>query len=224
MDSLLAAAAKRGVALRPGFSVASLIEEGDRCAGVLAANGEKIEAKHVIIAAGCFSAEIAAAAGKRIPVIPTRPVRGQMLALRQNNVTLRHVLRSERGYLVPRSDGRIVAGSTSEDAGFHKGVTAGGMRKIVEAGLELCAGLDAAEILETWSGLRPGTPDDLPILGLTNVEGLILATGHYRNGILLAPVTAKLVKEWVIGGRTTLDTQAFSPFRFESAERKSARC
>jgi len=147
-----------------------------------------------------------------------------MLALRQPHLTLRQVLRSERGYLVPRSDGRIVAGSTSEEAGFHKGVTAGGIRKIVEAGVELCAGLGAAEILETWSGLRPGTPDDLPILGLTNVEGLILATGHYRNGILLAPVTAKLIKEWVIDGRTTLDTQAFSPLRFESAERKSARC
>ena len=223
MDSLLAAAANRRVEIRPGFSVASLIEEGDRCAGVLAANGEKIHAKHVIIAAGCFSGEIAGAAGKRIPSIPTRPVRGQMLALRQDNLTLRHVLRSEGGYLVPRSDRRIVGGSTSEDVGFHKGVTAGGIRKIVEAGLELCADLGASEILETWSGLRPGTPDDLPILGLTNVEGLILATGHYRNGILLAPVTAKLVKEWVIDGRTTLDTQAFSPLRFESTERKSAR-
>ena len=224
MDSLFVAAANRGVEIRPGFSVASLIEEGDRCAGALAANGEKIQAKHVIIAAGCFSGEIAGSAGKRIPSIPTRPVRGQMLALRQSNLALRHVLRSERGYLVPRSDGRIVAGSTSEDAGFHKSVTAGGIRKIVEAGLELCADLGSAEILETWSGLRPGTPDDLPILGLTNMEGLILATGHYRNGILLAPVTAKLVKEWVIDGRTTLDTHAFSPFRFESAERKSARC
>jgi glycine oxidase len=223
MDSLLAAAANRGVEIRSGFSVTSLIEDGDRCAGVLAADGEKIQAKHVIIAAGCFSGEIAGAAGKRIPSIPTRPVRGQMLALRQTHLTLRNVLRSERGYLVPRSDGRIVAGSTSEEAGFHKGVTAGGIRKIVEAGVELCAGLGAAEILETWSGLRPGTPDDLPILGLTNVEGLILATGHYRNGILLAPVTAKLIKEWVIDGRTTLDTQAFSPLRFESTERKSAR-
>ncbi len=224
MDSVLAAAVNRGVKIRPGFAVASLIEEGDRCAGALAASGEKIHAKHVIIAAGCFSGEIAGAAGKRIPSVPTRPVRGQMLALSQTHLTLRYVLRSERGYLVPRSDGRIVAGSTSEDAGFHKGVTAGGVRKIVEAGGDLCAGLDAAEILETWSGLRPGTPDDLPILGLTNMEGLILATGHYRNGILLAPVTAKLVKEWVIDGRTTFDTQAFSPFRFESAGRKSARC
>jgi glycine oxidase len=224
MDSLLGAAANRQVEVRSGFSVTSLIEEGDRCGGVLAANGEKIHAKHVIIAAGCFSGEIAGAAGKRIPSILTRPVRGQMLALRQTHLTLRHVLRSERGYLVPRSDGRIVAGSTSEDAGFHKGVTADGIRKIVEAGLELCADLGAAEILETWSGLRPGTPDDLPILGLTNMEGLILATGHYRNGILLAPVTAKLIKEWVIDGRTTFNTEAFSPLRFESTERKSARC
>ena len=223
MDSLLAAAANRRVKIRPGFSVASLIEEHDRCAGILAASGEKVHAKHVIIAAGCFSGEIAGAAGKLIPSNPTRPVRGQMLALRQANLALRHVLRAERGYLVPRSDGRIVAGSTSEDAGFHKSVTAGGVRKIVEAGLELCADLGSAEILETWSGLRPGTPDDLPILGLTNLEGLILATGHYRNGILLAPVTAKLVKEWAIDGRTTFDTQPFSPFRFESAERKSAR-
>jgi glycine oxidase len=98
------------------------------------------------------------------------------------------------------------------------------MRKIVEAGLELCADIGAAEILETWSGLRPGTPDDLPILGLTNVEGLILATGHYRNGILLAPVTARLVKEWVIDGRTTFDTEAFSPARFQSTKRDRRTC
>ncbi len=88
--------------------------------------------------------------------------------------------------------------------------------------IELCPDLAEAEILETWSGLRPGTPDDLPILGFAGTENLILATGHYRNGILLAPITAKLVRDWLIHGRTSFDTQAFSPSRFRSAKRELA--
>jgi glycine/D-amino acid oxidase-like deaminating enzyme len=92
----------------------------------------------------------------------------------------------------------------------------------MESAVELCPDLAEAETLEKWSGLRPGTPDDLPILGLTETEGLILATGHYRNGILLAPVTAKLVGDWVLQGRTSFDTEAFSPGRFQSANRESA--
>ena len=221
MDALLAAAANRGVEIRPGWDVTSIIREGNCCKGVVA-GGESIQARHVIVAAGCFSAEIDAGAKLPIPSIPTRPVRGQMLAFRSRGLAMQHVLRSERGYLVPRSDGRIVAGSTLEEAGFDNSVTAAGVKQILESAVQLCPDLAEAEILEKWSGLRPGTPDDLPILGPTGAEGLLLATGHYRNGILLAPVTAKLVREWVMRGRSTFNTEAFSPLRFESAKRESA--
>jgi glycine oxidase len=145
---------------------------------------------------------------------PTRPVRGQMLALRSAGVTLRRVVRSESGYLVPRNDGRIIAGSTLEEAGFSKHVTPGGLSKILEAALELVPALADAEIIETWAGLRPGTPDNLPILGPTDIEGLFLATGHFRNGILLAAVTARLLRDWVLGKTIRLETKAFSSLRF----------
>jgi glycine oxidase len=214
MNAVLAAARNRRVEIRPCARVTSLIQEGDRCTGV-DLGGERIEAQHVIIAAGCFSGGIK---GGTVPSLPARPVRGQMLALSKPGLILHHVLRSQHGYLVPRSDGRIVIGSTLEDVGFNKGVTAEGTGRIIRAAVELCPDLEAAEILETWSGLRPGTPDDLPILGPAGAKGLIAATGHYRNGILLAPITAKLVRDWVIHGRSPFNTEAFSPARFQSSK------
>jgi len=214
-DSVLAAALQRRVELRAECAVTGLLREHERCIGVVA-GGERVEAKHVVVAAGCFSSAIAGDDDLLARYAPTRPVRGQMLALRCNGAGLRRVLRSERGYLVPRRDGRIVAGSTSEEAGFEKRVTPGGMRQVLDAALELLPGLAGAEIVETWSGLRPGTPDDLPILGPTDIEGLLIATGHYRNGILLAPVTAKLMREWIVDGRTGFDARVFSPLRFGS--------
>jgi glycine oxidase len=137
-----------------------------------------------------------------------------MVALRPKGINLRHVLRSERGYIVPRRDGRVVAGSTLEDAGFDKHVTPAGLQQILSATIELAPALGDAEVLETWAGLRPGTPDDLPILGPTGIEGLLVATGHYRNGILLAPITAKLLREWITSGKTSFETEIFSPLRF----------
>jgi len=219
MEALLAAARRRGVEIRSDCRVTGLLRERDRCVGVVA-GGEEIAAACVVVAAGCFSGEIAPDMEVLARYAPTRPVRGQMLALRPDAPILRRVLRSERGYLVPRRDGLVVAGSTKEEAGFEKRVTPKGMRKILDAALELCPGLSGAEIVETWSGLRPGTPDDLPILGPTDIEGLLIATGHYRNGILLAPVTAKLVREWIVKGRTDFNAAAFSPLRFSRREMK----
>ena len=216
VNALLAAAQNRGVVIRADSPVASLICERNRCLGVVA-GGERIEAAHVVIAAGCFSGDIADGAGHLARLLPTRPVRGQMLALQHDGFRLSRVLRSERGYLVPRRDGRIVAGSTKEEAGFEKRVTAAGIRKVLDAAIELCPALAAAEIVETWSGLRPGTPDDLPILGPTDIEGLLIATGHYRNGILLTPITAKLISDWIIRGDAgfeEFDAATFSPLRF----------
>jgi len=210
MAALIAAAEQRNVEIRGGCPVTALKFEGGCCTG-LVAGGESFSAAKVVLAAGCFSSRVALESAL---LAPTRPVRGQMIALRPNGPGLKRVLRSTRGYLVPRPDGRIVAGSTSEEAGFEKRVTPEGMRKILDAAIELFPSLADAEVLESWSGLRPGTPDDLPVLGPTDVEGLLVATGHYRNGILLAPVTAKLVREWILNGRTEFDATAFSPLRF----------
>jgi glycine oxidase len=214
IDALLAAVRLRGVEIRTNCQVTFLLREGDRCSGVVAGN-ETIAAKNVVVAAGCFSSRLAADNKWFARYAPTHPVRGQMLSLRPKSLKLQRVLRSEKGYLVPRRDGRIVAGSTLENAGYDKHVTPAGMRQILDAALELVPGLAGAEIVETWAGLRPGTPDGLPLLGPTDIRGLLIATGHYRNGILLAPVTAKLVRNWILGDTVTSDTEIFSPLRFE---------
>jgi glycine oxidase len=212
-SAVFAAAASAGAALCPGVEVNSLALDGTNCVGVKTPRGEIFHAAQVVLAAGCWSSKIPEAA----PYAPTLPVRGQMVALRHRGTPIRHVLRSERGYLVPRgveSPQIVVVGSTIENAGYEKHVTSGGIEKILSAANELAPELAKAEILETWSGLRPGTPDQLPILGPVDVDGLLFATGHYRNGILLAPVTAKLIGEWVAERMTSLDWEAFSPLRF----------
>ena len=211
--ALLAATKTAGVTLCPGVEVISLVKDGERCAGVKTADGGEFSAGQVVMAAGCWTSLLPEAA----PYAPTRPVRGQMAALRHTGKPIRHVLRSERGYIVPRdhsSPQKLVVGSTLENAGYEKRVTSGGLEKILGAVNELAPELAGAEILETWCGLRPGTPDQLPILGPTGVEGPVMATGHYRNGILLAPVTAKLIAEWITEGRTSLSWEDFSPLRF----------
>ncbi len=211
--AVLAAAETAGTTLCPGMEVTSLAKAGDRCIGVRTAEDETISAQHVVLAAGCWTSRISEAA----PYAPTRPVRGQMVALRHAGKTIRRVLRSERGYIVPRDHStpqKLVAGSTLENAGYEKAVTSGGLEQILGAVNELAPSLAGAEIVETWSGLRPGTPDQLPIIGPTDIEGLMIATGHYRNGILLAPVTAKLITEWITEGRTMLNGEDFNPLRF----------
>lgn len=212
-SALLVAAASAGVTLSPVVNVISLALEGRKCVGVVTSRGEILRAPHVVLAAGCWSSQIPEVA----PYAQVLPVRGQMLALRNFGAPIRHVLRSERGYIVPRnsdSPQTLVVGSTLENAGYEKRVTAGGVEKILSAANELVPELAHAELMDTWSGLRPGTPDQLPILGEAGIEGLVFATGHYRSGILLAPITAKLVGEWITERRTSLDWEAFSPLRF----------
>ena len=139
-----------------------------------------------------------------------------MAALRADDLKMERVLWSEKVYLVPRNDGRIVAGATVEYAGFDKRTTAGGMEKIFSAAIELAPGLADARIEEMWAGLRPDSPDHLPILGPTDIDGLLIATGHFRSGILLTPVTARLVREWIIEQRVSVDWDRFSPLRFQT--------
>jgi glycine oxidase len=221
-SALLVAAASAGVTLSPIVSVISLALEGRKCVGVVTSRGEILHAPHVVLAAGCWSSQIPEVA----PYAQVIPVRGQMVALRHSGAPIRHVLRSERGYIVPRnldSPQTLVVGSTLENAGYEKRVTAGGVEKILSMANELVPELSQAELMDTWSGLRPGTLDQLPILGEAGIEGLVFATGHYRSGILLAPITAKLVGEWITERRTSLDWEAFSPLRFlrQSADRSA---
>jgi glycine oxidase len=216
-EAVLLAAHNRGVEFRLNCPVTDFFVEHQRCMGVVAA-GEKVTAEHVILAAGSFSNQIGGNMYSSAQYAPTRPVRGQAIALRPDGLRLKCVLRTGRGYLVPRRDGQIVAGSTCEDAGFDKRVTPEGLRSILDNALEIAPALRSAAIVDTWSGLRPGTPDDLPILGPTDIRGLLIATGHYRNGILLSAITAKLMREWVTVGGTSFDAASFSPLRFTKAK------
>lgn len=212
-DAVLAAAKSSGAHYSPGTEVTSLIVKGTKCSGVSTRGGKNFFAPHVVAAAGSWTSQLADLA----PFAPTRPIRGQMAALRHSGETIRRVLRSDRGYIVPRDHAtpqKLVVGSTGEEAGYVKCVTAGGLEQIFNAVNELAPELAGAEILETWCGLRPGSPDQLPILGPAEPDGLVVATGHYRNGILLAPVTAKLVAEWICEKKTSLDWEFCSPARF----------
>jgi glycine oxidase len=211
--AVLQAALRSGAEICAGRKVEAVWREGNRCAGLIVAGG-RMAAGNVVIAAGCFSAGIEGLA----PYAAVRPARGQMVALRPRAVTINHVLWSERGYLVPRNDGLVFAGSTVEYVGFEKEPTAGGIHGILDAAVEMVPGLKDAVIAETWSGLRPDTPDHLPILGPTDLEGLLIATGHFRSGILLAPVTAKLVREWLTEKSVSTDWDRFSPVRFAAGE------
>jgi glycine oxidase len=218
--AVLAAAASAGVEILADTQVTRLITEGARCSGVIT-GGRSISAGHVVLAAGAFCCRIEGVA----PSVAVRPVRGQMVALHHAGAPLRRVLRSDHGYIVPRDDGspqRLVVGSTLEEAGFDKRVTPRGLDRILSAAQELAPSLAEAEVVESWSGLRPGTPDQLPLLGPGELEGLTFATGHYRNGILLAPVTAKLTREWITERRVSLDWERFSPLRFGQADRSGS--
>jgi glycine oxidase len=207
--AVLGAAVARGAEVRAGLGVTALALADGRCTGVIA-GGRVLSAQHVVIAAGSFSSQVEDVAC----YAPTSPARGQMIALRHTGVSIGRAIRSQRGYLVPREDGRILAGSTIERAGYEKGVTPEGLQQVLAAAVQIAPALAAAQVVETWSGLRPDTPDHLPILGPTDVEGLVMATGHYRNGILLAPITAKLIADWILEGKAHPLLEPFSPLRF----------
>ena len=208
----LEAARRRGVEMFPGSRVTAIWREGQRCAGLQLA-AERVAAQWTIVAAGCFSADIDGVAA----FAPVRPAKGQIVALRAEGLHIERVLWSENIYLVPRNDGRIVAGATVEHVGFDKTLTAGGLQKVISGAIELVPALAEARIEETWAGLRPDSPDHLPILGPTDLDGLLMATGHFRSGFLMTPITARLMGEWVTQQRVTVDWDRFSPLRFHSA-------
>jgi glycine oxidase len=208
MDALSIAARRAGVELIEGVEVESIIVQKGRATGVKA-GGEQIESGVVVAAAGSWSTSLLGTAGIELNIVP---VRGQMLALRSESPLIRHVLHSNNCYIPPRLDGRILVGATVEHVGFRKAITAKAINSLLDAAIKLVPALESCEIVETWSGLRPDAPDHLPVIGFCDVENLVLATGHYRNGILLAPLTAILVAETILNGR---EPQELKPFRAE---------
>jgi glycine oxidase len=204
----LKAARHREVDISSGSEVTSLLVEEGRTAGVQTERA-KYSAPIVVNCAGAWASKIA-------PVeFPVKPVKGQMLALVEVP-PLRHVVRAKHVYLVPRSDGRLVVGSTLEDAGYDKQTVATALQHLFEAAVELVPGIAESLRNEAWAGLRPGTPDELPILGATRIPGYFVATGHYRDGILLAPITARVMADLLTTGKSEHDLSAFSPDRFAS--------
>ncbi len=166
----------------------------------------------VVIAGGAWSSTI-----RGLPSLEIEPVRGQMVCLAAGERVCRHVIYSPRGYIVPRTDGRLLAGSTSEQAGFERQVTAGGLYKILSRALEISPRIANLAITDTWAGLRPRAADSLPVLGPDpEIDGLFYATGHYRNGILLAPITGELIADAIMGNFDSSRFGAFSPGRFTS--------
>jgi glycine oxidase len=148
--------------------------------------------------------------------VPAHPVKGQMVSVvPSQQITLRHVVRAPGVYLVPRSDRRILIGATSENVGFDKRVDDTQIRRLYENATKLLPQLQEAKMLEAWAGLRPGCPDELPILSATRMPGYFVATGHLYNGILLAPITARLMSQLVRGVPPELDISSFSLARFE---------
>jgi len=215
--ALLEALKRSGVEIHAGAGVQSIWREGSRCVGA-SVQSEKISEKFTIIAAGSFSSQIAGVE-EYAPVIPAK---GQMLSLRCDAAKIDRVLWSERIYIVPRNDGRILCGATVEHVGFDKAVTASGIHSNLNGAIEMAPSLAQARLEETWAGLRPDTPDHLPILGPTDLEGLFIATGHFRSGVLLTPITAKLIGEFVAGKTPSVDCSRFNPTRFRAAK-ESAR-
>jgi glycine oxidase len=176
--------------------------------------GELVAARQVVIAAGPWSGGLEGLPARaRVPV---RPVKGQLLRLRDpaGPGLLERVVRFEGGYLVPRADGRYVLGATVEERGFERHATAGGVYELLRHAHELVPGVSELQIEELCVGLRPGTPDNLPVLGPSAIEGLTWATGHYRNGILLAPLTAELVAGALAGESSAPFPAACRPDRF----------
>jgi glycine oxidase len=214
LPTLAAAVRAAGGEIRELAAVASLDLTGDHVDGVVLADGARLRAPQVVIAAGVWSGELAGVPdGARVPV---RPVKGQIMRLHDpaGPGLVQRVIRMGPSYITPRGDGRYVLGATSEERGFDTTVTAGAAFELLRDGAELVPGISELVIDEFAAGLRPGTPDNLPAIGPAAVPGLFWATGHRRGGILLAPVTAELITAALAGEALPEYASPFSPGRF----------
>ena len=202
--------------LHENSTIKKIVIENGVATGVQTQDGFQA-ADTLILAAGCWSAQIDGLPDPIIP--PVRPVKGQMLALQmEEGIIVKNVIRTVRAryptsvYLVPRTDGRLIVGATSEEMGFDTRLTAGGVFELLRGAWEAMPGIYELPLLETWTGLRPGSRDNAPILGKTPVENLIYATGHYRNGILLTPITAYEIAKLILTGETS---ETIAPFQLD---------
>jgi glycine oxidase len=207
VSAALKAARHRGVDISSGTEANALLTHGDRVSGVQT-DKTSYSAGMVVNCAGAWAGCIAP------QKFPVHPVKGQMVAV-VGGPKLQHVIRGDDVYLVPRSDGRIVIGSTLEDTGYNKQTDVNTIQQLLHAARELVPALANARVHEDWAGLRPGTSDNLPILGEASIPGYFVASGHYRDGILLAPITSQVMTELILGKPTSHDLSAFLPIRFE---------
>ena len=216
--ALLEAAIRAGVRIHR--SRAELLVEHDRAHGLRLESGETLTADQIVLAAGCWSSEVPGLPPDALPRV--RPVRGQILRLAMRTPqllgrTVRAVVRGGYVYLVPRAHGELVIGATSDELGFDTSVTAGGVYELLRDAHEVVPGITELSLVESRTGLRPGTPDNAPLLGPTALPGLIAATGHYRNGVLLTPVTADAIVTLLAEGALPEYAAPFSPQRFATA-------
>ncbi|MFE2101749.1 MULTISPECIES: glycine oxidase ThiO [unclassified Streptomyces] len=194
----------------------------DRATGVTTADGTALGAAQVVLAGGSLSGRLAGVPDDVLP--PVRPVKGQVLRLTVPrryapflSRTVRAMVRGSHVYLVPRENGELVVGATSEELGWDTTVTAGGVYELLRDAHELVPGITELPLTETLAGLRPGSPDNAPLLGPSGLDGLLLATGHYRNGVLLTPVTGDVMAELLVGGELPEQARPFTPKRFGAA-------
>jgi glycine oxidase len=210
------AAESAGAAIHEHRPVSAISSHAGRVDGVVLADGTKIAAEVVVLAAGAWSRSIAGVPADLRP--PVRPIKGQMLALRMDAAAplLNHVVWAPGAYLVPRRDGRLIIGATVEEKGYDTALTAGGLLTLLEAAWRAVPAVEELPIDEMWVGHRPGSRDDAPILGAGPLEGLIYATGHHRNGILLTPITADAIGRLVLDGAAEAVIRPFGIERFDS--------
>jgi glycine oxidase len=209
LRALVAAASRRGARLEPFQAVDRLDTRGDQVVSVRA-GGISISCGQVIMAAGAWSGLLLGDLGVSAP---TPPLKGQIVLLRQHGAALQHIIEHGKNYLVPRNDGRVLVGATEEDAGFDTRVTATGVSDLLSEALWLCPALSRAEVEASWAGLRPGSIDTRPYIGLApGYRNLIVATGHKRAGLQLSPATAELVSDLVLGRPPRMD---LTPFRVD---------
>jgi glycine oxidase len=199
--------------------VAELLVEHDAATGVRLADGRVLNADRIVLAAGCHSTSIPGLPSGVLP--PIRPVKGQILRLSVPassapflSRAVRGVVRGRQVYLVPRDHGELVVGATVEEQGFDTQVTAGGVYELLRAAHGLVPDVGELPLTEVRAGLRPGSPDNAPILGATDLPGLIAATGHFRNGVLLTPITADAIAQCLATGELPDEAVGFEPQRF----------
>ena len=215
--ALIAACRGAGVEIVEHCPVKEVVIAGGRARGVKTERGHD-DAEVVVLAAGAWSREIGGIPAPYLP--PVRPIKGQMLAVQMDPSApiLRHVVwLPNGGYLVPRNDGRLIVGGTVEERGFDISITAGGLLTLIEAAWRVVPTIEEMPVAETWVGFRPGSRDDAPILGPSGIDGLVVATGHHRNGILLTPVSAAVISTYILSGTLPKAALPFAPQRFAPA-------